>query len=63
MPDPPTDAERPWIERIQLRPRIRLRGPDRREQAQRLVRLAHQECFIANSLRSDITVDATITFD
>lgn len=63
MPDPPTDAGRPWIERIRLRPRIRIRGPEKLEQVQRLVALAHQECFIANSLRSEITVDATITFD
>jgi organic hydroperoxide reductase OsmC/OhrA len=58
--DPPTR-----ITSISLRPTITIRAPaagapPSTEKVQRLVRLAHQECYIANSLRTDITVTATV---
>jgi len=51
--DPPM-----WITRIELRPVVTLASGSRLDQLERLTRIAHQECFIANSLRSEITVDA-----
>jgi organic hydroperoxide reductase OsmC/OhrA len=42
------------------------RGADRPaptdERVRRLVELAHRECFVANSLRTEIVVIATIVF-
>jgi organic hydroperoxide reductase OsmC/OhrA len=57
--DPPTR-----ITTIALRPTITVRAevgdrPPPEEKLQRLVRLAHQECYIANSVSSEITVEAT----
>jgi organic hydroperoxide reductase OsmC/OhrA len=58
--DPPTR-----ITSISLRPRITIRAradgaSPSTEKVQRLVHLAHEECYIANSLRTEITVTATI---
>ena len=46
---------------IRLRPRIVLR-PGRADEARvrHLVQLAHHECYIANSLKTEITVEPTI---
>ena len=55
------------ITAIRLRPRIRLtagiggaQATD--ERVRQLVHLAHNECYIANSLRTEITVDAEIVW-
>ena len=53
------------ITSISLRPTITIRAPasgaaPSTEKVQRLVHLAHEECYIANSLRTDISVTATI---
>ena len=58
--DPPTR-----ITAISLRPRITVRATagaasPSDEKVQRLVQLAHKECYIANILRTDITVEETI---
>ena len=58
--DPPTR-----FTSITLRPAITVRAPGSGappslERVQRLVHLAHEECYIANSLRTEITVDAVI---
>jgi organic hydroperoxide reductase OsmC/OhrA len=49
---------------IVLRPRITVlaggSGGPSAEKVLRLVRLAHEECYVANSLRTEVTVDATI---
>lgn len=50
-----------WIERIVLRPAITVRGDTSEDRLRRLVDLAHRECFVANSLRSEITVTPTFT--
>ncbi|MEY2590344.1 MAG: hypothetical protein QOJ67_2328, partial [Acidimicrobiaceae bacterium] len=47
------------------RPRITIRtapgaAPPSTEKVERLVRLAHEECYIANSLRTEITVAPAI---
>lgn len=47
-----------WVERIVLRPRIGVRGATPSDdRLRRLVDLAHRECFIAGSLRSEIRVE------
>jgi organic hydroperoxide reductase OsmC/OhrA len=48
------------IQRIVLRPRIRVAEGPPREKVERLVHLAHEHCYVANSLRSEILVEATI---
>src|SRR4051794_2216831 len=50
---------------IVLRPTITVRASTggsapSAEKVHRLVRLAHEECYVANSLRTQVTVDATI---
>jgi organic hydroperoxide reductase OsmC/OhrA len=48
-----------WVSRVTLRPRASFSGT-RQPSAQELSELhraAHENCFIANSVRSDITVD------
>jgi organic hydroperoxide reductase OsmC/OhrA len=58
----PEDDPPVRITHITLRPHITLAVPGdgrarmRDEQVARLVRIAHQECFIANSLRSTMTI-------
>ena len=58
----PEDDPPARITRIVLRPRIRLvEGPGATvERVRHLVEVAHRECFIANSLRSEIAVEPTI---
>ncbi len=56
--DPPTR-----ITSIVLRPRIRVRAGPSEDRVRHLVEVAHRECFIANSLRSSIAIDATIEWD
>ena len=48
------------IQRIVLRPRIRVAEGPSREKVERLVHLAHDYCYVANSLRSEIAVEAEI---
>lgn len=51
---------RQWIDRVELRPNIVFSGakqPDAAELA-RLHHLAHGSCFLANSVRTEITVHA-----
>jgi organic hydroperoxide reductase OsmC/OhrA len=49
-----------WVQRIALKPVIRVRGDYDEATVQQLVERAHDHCFIANSVRTAITVDATI---
>jgi organic hydroperoxide reductase OsmC/OhrA len=48
------------IQRIVLRPRIVVAGGPSEEKVLRLVDLAHRYCYVANSLRSEIEVEAVI---
>ena len=48
------------ITRIELRPRIRVKGDVTEERIRHLVEVAHRECFIANSLSTEIVVTPTI---
>lgn len=52
------EAERPVrITRIVLRPRITVRGDADPSRLAHLVDVAHRECFIANSLHTEIVVE------
>lgn len=54
------EGERPVrITEIVLRPRITLRGPGEAK-VERLVALAHKECYIANTVSAPIRVEPTV---
>lgn len=46
-----------WVTRIVLRPHITLGTPAPRVKVERLIEVAHRECFIAASLRSEIVIE------
>jgi organic hydroperoxide reductase OsmC/OhrA len=50
----------PWISKVTLRPRIAWSGEKLPEAADldRLHHLAHEQCFIANSIKTDVLVEA-----
>lgn len=51
------EGERPWrITTVTLRPRVVVRAPASEEKVRRLMAVAHRECFIANSIRTAITI-------
>ncbi len=55
------EGNRPMsVTRIVLRPRITLAAPAPRAKVERLVEVAHRECFIAQSLRSEIVLEPTL---
>ena len=56
MPEEPRPTR---ISEIVLRPRISLRGKGS-ERVDRLVRIAHDECFIANTLACEMRVEHTV---
>ena len=49
-----------WITEITLRPRIVVAGEANEERLHKLVGTAHEHCYIANSLRSEMTIEATL---
>ena len=51
---------RPGDERIVLRPVVQYRGETKEERVLHLLDLAHEECYIANSLRTAITLEPTV---
>ena len=53
------DAGRTWVSAITLRPAITWGGEKRptAEQQHRLHHLAHEQCIIANSIKSEVTVE------
>lgn len=57
------EADKPLrITRIVLRPHIVIAGQGEPEQVERMVELAHRQCFIANSLKSEISIEASIEY-
>jgi organic hydroperoxide reductase OsmC/OhrA len=48
------------IQRIVLRPRIAVAAGPSEDRVRRLVHLAHDHCYVANSLRTEIEVEAEI---
>lgn len=55
----PEDPQPMRITRIELRPRITVRGSATEERLTHLCDVAHHECFIANTLTTEITVTPT----
>ncbi len=56
----PEDEPPLRVAAITLRPRITVTGAPPRAKVERLVEVAHRECFIARSLTSQITLEPTI---
>lgn len=50
-----------WIAEVRLRPRITVRAPATEARVRHLCEVAHRECFIARSLRGEVTVDPQVT--
>jgi organic hydroperoxide reductase OsmC/OhrA len=50
------------ITKIVLRPRITVRGSVTEDRVRHLCEVAHRECYIANSVTTEILVEPTITF-
>ena len=59
----PEDDEPVRITRIDLRPRITVRGEVATARIEHLVEVAHRECFIANSLTCEMVIEPTIVFE
>ena len=51
------------VSRIVLRPSIRIRGTAGEDRLPHLCEVAHHECFIANSLTTEIVLEPRFTFD
>jgi organic hydroperoxide reductase OsmC/OhrA len=58
----PEDDKPVRITEIVLRPRIVIAGEADEARVRHFVERAHEACFIANSLRSEITIEAQIAF-
>jgi organic hydroperoxide reductase OsmC/OhrA len=58
----PEDDQPVRITAITLRPRIVIAGEADEERVRHFVERAHEACFIANSLRSEITIEPVIEF-
>lgn len=56
----PEDNPPVRLTRIVLRPRITVRSPVKEDRVRHLVEVAHRECYVANSLRTDIIVEPMI---
>ena len=56
----PDDVRPMRITEIVLRPRITVRGSVVEERVRHLCEVAHRECYIANSVTTDITIEPTI---
>jgi organic hydroperoxide reductase OsmC/OhrA len=48
------------ITEITLRPRIAIAGEASEERVRKLLHTAHEHCFIANTLRSEIAIEPTV---
>lgn len=53
-----------WISKVTLSPQIRFSGEKRpsSEQLKELHHLAHEECYIANSVKSEVVVQGAMSF-
>jgi organic hydroperoxide reductase OsmC/OhrA len=57
------EADRPArINRITLRPRVVLAEGPTLERVEHLVEVAHRQCYVANSLRTEVLVEPEIEF-
>ena len=57
----PADVRPMRITEIVLRPRITVRGAVTEDRVRHLCEVAHRECYIANSVTTEITVDPAVT--
>jgi organic hydroperoxide reductase OsmC/OhrA len=58
----PEDDEPVRITEITLRPRIVVAGEASEERVRKLVHTAHERCYIANSLKSDVRLEPRVEF-
>ena len=58
----PLDDEPVRLTEITLRPRIVIAGDDGEERVQKLVHTAHEHCYIANSLNSEVTLEPRVEY-
>ena len=59
-----TEGESPMrITLISLRPIIRVAPGTSEDRIKHLVEVAHRECYIANSLRTEVDIEATVIID
>ena len=56
----PEDDKPVRITRITLRPHIVVIGPADEDRVRHYVEVAHRECFIANSLRSEVVIEPRV---
>ncbi len=56
----PEDEQPKRVTRITLRPRITVRGDVREDRIRHLVEVGHRECFIANSLKTDVVIEPKV---
>jgi organic hydroperoxide reductase OsmC/OhrA len=56
----PTDVEPTSVTEIVLRPRIVVGSEASEDRVRKLVQTAHEHCYIANSLKSDVSIEAEI---
>ena len=56
----PTDVEPTSVTEIVLRPRIVVASDASEERVRKLVQTAHEHCYIANSLKSAVTIEPRI---
>jgi organic hydroperoxide reductase OsmC/OhrA len=54
------EARRMRITRIEHRPRITVVGDVADDRLQRMLRLAHEQCFIANTLQVETSIEPTV---
>ena len=59
----PEDVHPMRITRIMLRPRIVIRGAVDERRVRHLVDVAHRECFIANSLKTEVVIEPEVVTD
>ena len=56
----PNDARPMRITVIRLRPQVTVAPGTDEAQVHKLTRLAHEQCFIANTLACDVSVEAAV---
>ena len=56
----PEDRRPVWITAITLRPRIVVAAGTNLDRVRRIVEKGHEECYIANSVRTEITIEPVI---
>ena len=58
----PLDDDPVRLTEITLRPRIVIAGDASEERVQKLVHTAHEHCYIANSLKSEVTLEPHVEY-